>query len=100
MMPEIKSVIVATAHPIGPNDTGQCAQGWYTLDGDVVTMCGSDGVPLRDSMSGAKIVHRLVDGEHPVVIAKRLTLRIHRSERGDEMAGFNRPIRYPKTGWR
>ena len=43
MMPEIKSVIVATAAPIGPNDTGQCAQGWYTLDGDVVTMWDSDG---------------------------------------------------------
>jgi hypothetical protein len=97
-MSEIKSVIVATSHPIGKGDTGQCAQGWYTLSDGVVTMCDSDGVPLRDSMSGAMIVHRLVDGEHPVVIAKRLTLRIHRSERGDDDKGFNRPIRYSSKG--
>jgi hypothetical protein len=32
----------------------------------------------------------------PVAIAKRLTLKLHRAARGDDIAGFNRPLRYQK----
>jgi hypothetical protein len=94
-----KAVIVIVANPCGRNDTGQCAEGFYTLDGDLLTMTDRDGVPLRDENSGARITQRLAQGESDKAVAKRLTLKIHRAANGDEMAGFNRPIRYPKAGW-
>jgi hypothetical protein len=50
-------------------------------------------------MTGARITHRLAPDENEKVVAKRLTLKIHRTSNGDEMAGFHRPIRYPKSGW-
>jgi hypothetical protein len=41
---------------------------------------------------------RLLPGESEKAAAKKLTLKLHRDARGDEMAGFHRPIRYPKWG--
>jgi hypothetical protein len=47
-MPEIKSVIVITANPSGGrDDLGSCEEGFYTLDGDVLTMVTATGQPLR-----------------------------------------------------
>jgi hypothetical protein len=37
-------------------------------------------------------------GESEKAVAKRLTLKMWRTENRDEMAGFHRPIRYCKSG--
>ena len=52
-MSEIKSVIVTTAKPTGPDDLGRCEEGFYTVANGILTMCDRDGVPLRDDNTGA-----------------------------------------------
>jgi hypothetical protein len=42
------------------------------------------------------MTHHMASGENEKAIAKRLTLKIFNPARGDEMAGFNRRIDYPK----
>jgi hypothetical protein len=97
MMP--KAVIVIVANPTGKDDRGIVAEGFYTRDGDTLTMTDRDGVPLRDDNNGERITHRLGAGENHVTIAKRTTLRLHRAERGDETSSaFNRRIDYPSRG--
>jgi len=93
----IKQVTVITSNPSG-NDLGSCEVGFYTLEGDLLTMVDGDGVPMRNANTGEKITHRLASGESEKTIAKRLTLKIFNAARGDEIAGFNRPIHYPKCG--
>jgi hypothetical protein len=63
-------------------------------------MTDIDGKPVRRRYSGEVSRHRLAEGDDPVVIAKRLTLAIWRSNTGgDASGGFNRPLRYPDSVW-
>jgi hypothetical protein len=93
-----KAVVAIVSNPVGKDDRGIVAEGFYTLDGDLLTMTDRDGVPLRDENNGAQITHRLLPGESEKVVAKRLTLRRHREENRDEMAGFHRWVRYGHSG--
>jgi hypothetical protein len=93
-MPEIKSVIVTTANPIGRGDLGQCEEGFYVVEGDVLTMVTATGEPLRGVM-GERITARLTSGEEARGVAKRLTLGQWRSS-GGERSDFHRPLRYSK----
>jgi hypothetical protein len=52
--------------------------------------------PFRGK-GGDRVTHKL-GGEDASTIAKRLTLKIYRMVRGDGMAGFNRPLKYPALG--
>jgi hypothetical protein len=97
-MPEIKSVVVITANPVGEGDPGQCAEGWYVVENGMLTMVNRDGVPLRDNNTGRRFAMGLLPGESEKAAAKKLTLKVHRAARGDDMAGFHRPIRYGKSG--
>ena len=56
-------------------------------------MTYGDGKPFHGK-SGEKITHRLQAGDDITVIAKRLTMQIHRGSRGDGMVDFNRPLNY------
>jgi hypothetical protein len=76
---------------------GSCAEAFFTLEGDVLTMTDCDGEPIRTS-GGDVMCHTMAPGENPVAIAKRFALQIHRAANGDDMAGFNRPIHYPRWG--
>ena len=96
---DIKGVVVIVSNPTSKNDGGEVAEGWYTLDGDLLTMTDRDGVPLRDDNSGARITHRLANGESDKAVAKRLTLRRYREENRDGMSAFHRRIEYPSRGW-
>jgi hypothetical protein len=77
---------------------GRATVGYYVVEGNLVTMTDRDGMPFH-GRSGEKITHKLQTGDEPAIIAKRLTLQIHRASgwqihrasRGDCMAGFNRP---------
>jgi hypothetical protein len=60
-------------------------------------MTYGDGKPFH-GRSCEKITHRLQAGDDVTVIAKRLTIQIHRASRGDWMTGFNRPLNYPRSG--
>jgi hypothetical protein len=95
---EIHQCTVIVANPSGSDDVGRAAEGFYTIDGDTLTMCDSEGVPLRNANTGERITHRLGAGENRVTIAKRLTLKIWRDDRSDGVAGFGRRIDYPKWG--
>jgi hypothetical protein len=92
---EVRQVTVITANPTRSDDVGSCAEGFYTIDGDTITMCDSEGVPLRDSNNGERVTARL-SGEPEKVIAKRLTLKRHRAENGDDANGFGKVIHYER----
>jgi hypothetical protein len=94
-----KQVTVITANPTGKGDLGACEVGHYVVENDLITMTDSDGAPLRDANTGERISHRMATNENEKTVAKRLTLKLFRSERGDDMAGFSRPLRYPKLAY-
>jgi hypothetical protein len=96
---DVRQITVITRNPSGSDDRGSCEDGWYTVDDGVLTMTDAEGAALRNPNTGEKITHRLAPGESDKAVAKRLRLKIYRDARPDEMAGFNRPIRYPKSGW-
>ena len=61
-------------------------------------MTHGDGRPFI-GRSGERITQKLQRGDDPTVIAKRLTLRIHRSTYNDRMANFHtRRLVYPRSG--
>jgi hypothetical protein len=74
-------------------------QGFYFVADGVLTMTDGDGKPVRRRYSGEVYQQKLQEGDDPVVIAKRLTLAIWRSNTGgDASGGFNRRLRYPDFG--
>lgn len=98
-MPEVKSVAVSVANPTHPDDPGRATIGYYVIEGDVLTMTDGNGVPVRRRYGGEVYRQKLESGDNPVVIAKRLTLSIWRSNTGgDASGGFNRPLSYPPLG--
>jgi hypothetical protein len=90
----IKSVVVTTAKPSGPGDLGQVAEGFYYVEGGILTMCDPDGRPLRDDNNGRQVALRLLPGDDVAGLAKKLTLQQYRAANRDQMAGFGRAIRY------
>lgn len=94
----IKSAVAIVSNPVNAKDTGEVAQGNYTLENGVLTMTDADGVPLRDENTGGRIEMRLLPGESETVAARRLTLKIHRAANGDQLAGFHKRIDYGRWG--
>jgi hypothetical protein len=93
-MSDVHQVTVITRNPLGEDDVGNCEIGFYTVDGDILTLTTAEGVALRDEYTGERITAYL-DGEHPATIAKRIVGRRYRASQPDDN-GFNRPLRYPK----
>jgi hypothetical protein len=61
-MPEsrdIRAVVAVVSNPIGKGDTGEVVEGFYTRDGDTLTMTDREGNPLRDDNNGERITVRL-----------------------------------------
>jgi hypothetical protein len=97
---DVKAVIAVVSNPIDKRDGVIVTEGWYTRDGDLITMTDIHGEPLRNEDTGARFTQRLEPGQDAVGAAKRLVMRRYRAERGDEMADFHsRPLRYPDRGW-
>jgi hypothetical protein len=67
------------------DDPGEIAEGWFSIDGKVLTVTDANG---RHVGSRA-----MLEGENPRVVAKRL-LR----EKTPEAESFNRPLSYPNAG--
>jgi hypothetical protein len=97
-MPEVRQVHAIVSNPIREGDTGRVTIGYYTVADDVLTMTDGDGKPDRRRYSGELYKHKLAESDDPVVIAKRLTLAIWRSNTRGDASGFNRPLRYPDFG--
>ena len=95
-MSEVKSVTAIISHPSprDPHDMGRCTVGYYIVEGNLLTMTYGDAKPFH-GRSGERITPKL---QYPTVIAKRLTMQIHRASRGDGMADFNRPLNYRPLG--
>jgi hypothetical protein len=75
--------------------SGMVEDGWFRVsDGDTVTLCTREGVPVVDA-SGRKRSALIKDGETEKQVAARLlrqSLPI-----GGRPNGFDKPIRYPKA---
>jgi hypothetical protein len=71
-MSEVKSVAVSVSSPSPADPAGRAIVGFYVIEGDVLTMTDGDGKPVRRRHSGELYKHKLVEGDDPVVIAKRL----------------------------
>ena len=67
------------------DDPGEIAEGWFSIDGKVLTVTDANG---RHVGSRA-----MLEGENARVVAKRL-LR----EKAPESESFNRPLSYPNAG--
>ena len=61
-------------------------------------MTDGDGKAVRRKFSGEPYKHKLGPDDDPIIIAKRLTLRIYRSNADDGLGGFNRQLNYPPIG--
>jgi hypothetical protein len=79
----IKQVIIITHHPVGDEDPGRVAIGFYQVINGMAVMCTEDGRPTGK---------RLAAGDDPDKVAKRLT-REAWLRRGGE-SDFNRPLVY------
>lgn len=103
-MSEIHSVIVTICHPTPgkQDDHGQVTNGFYKLEGELLTMTDGDGTPMRKP-NGDFYTHKLRAGENHNIIARVLTMEVwrmvHGKTKGDTSGtGFNRPLNYPSSG--
>jgi hypothetical protein len=95
--PEVYRVIVQI-RPRAGDDPGQVTNGYYTLDGQVLTMTDGDGRPVR-RRNGEQYIHRLQEGEGAAAVARRLTREVRLMARGETgVAGFHRKLRYDIGG--
>jgi hypothetical protein len=94
-MPEVRNVIVILRNPSAnvPGDTGQVTIGYYTVEGDTLTMTDSTGKPMRRHSDGEVYTHKLKAGDDPHTIAGLKTKTIRTMIHGDDGA-FNRPLHY------
>jgi hypothetical protein len=85
--PEVKSVWVQTAGPIGPGDPGAAEPAFYFVSDGVLNLCDDDGKPTRHT-------HQLKPSDDPCRIAgrlKRAALALTHSD-------FNRRLNYQPLG--
>jgi len=97
---EVQSVVVQVRPCSEREPAGAVTYGYFTIDDNVLTMTGSDGMPVRDPVSGEMWTHKLEPGEDARNVARRLTLKVRRSLRGETEAQerFREPIKLPKLG--
>jgi hypothetical protein len=94
-MSEIHQVTAIVSNPgSNPNDHGRVTIGYFVLQDGLLTMTDGEGTAIRNR-TGEKVTHKLKHEEDAGVIARRLTLQIHRMAKGESgPAGFNRPLSY------
>jgi hypothetical protein len=97
-MSEVKEVTAILSNPTGRDEVGQITYGFYTIEGQKLTMTDGEGTPVRRK-NGDLVQHTLGEGENPDDVARRLTKDFRRHIHGDS-PDFNRPLSYPKRGWR
>jgi hypothetical protein len=96
--PKVERVIV-TIRPSDPEtgDPGSARFGYYTVEGDLLTMTDENGTPIKNGRD-EMITAVLEDGSDARAIASVLT---RNRSRGSGMRGFEKgALRYPDGGWR
>jgi len=96
-IPKVEKINVILTRPTEYQSRTWCC-GHYIIKDDVLTMTDKDGKPVVD-LQGKTYSQRL-DGENPRIIAACMTKKIRLELRGKsgKVAGFNRPLVYPKIG--
>jgi len=92
-MREVKFVVATVSNPTGADDLGTVAEAHYFVEDGVVRLCEPDGRAL-----GEPYRRRLEKGEHERDVARRLALRLHRSNYPDD-GGFHRPTGSLRYSW-
>jgi hypothetical protein len=91
--------VIVTIRPSDPEtgDPGAARFGYYTVAGDLLTMTGENGTPIKNSQD-QMITAVLASPSDARGVAASL---VRKRARGDGMRGFGRgPLRYPDEGWR
>jgi hypothetical protein len=92
--PKVQSCCVVIAQPAHEGDLGEVIDcWWYEQDGAVV-LCSQSGKPTGDEK-------RLMPGDNPLLVARRLRLVAYRSERPAESVkgfGAGRRLHYGPLG--
>lgn len=99
----VKYIQIQIARPAGPDDPGVVEEGWYVVDGHMVTLTDAAGRPLErtGSASSARSFvttptrweRRLREGEDALQAVRELLWAKYRaSKKGTD---FNRPLRLP-----
>jgi hypothetical protein len=78
------SVQVRACHD--DDDAGEIAEGWFSIDGKVLTVTGTNGKYVGS--------RAMLEGEDARVVAKQLL----REKKVPESESFNRPLSYPNAG--
>jgi hypothetical protein len=96
--PKVERVIV-TIRPSDPEtgDPGSARIGYYTVEGELLTMCDENGAPLKTDHD-QMITAVLESPSDAHAVASVLT---RKRSRGSGMRGFEKgALRYPDGGWR
>jgi hypothetical protein len=76
---------------------GAVSQAYFVEEGGKVTLTDRDGRPVHDP-EGRDCSRTLAESDNPDQVAALLLRNLRTKVRGDRVAGFDRPIVYPK-GW-
>ena len=96
--PKVERVIV-TIRPSDPEtgDPGSARFGYYTVDGELLTMTDENGTPIKNDRD-QMITAVLESPSDAHAVASVLT---RKRSRGSGMRGFERgALKYPDGGWR
>jgi hypothetical protein len=95
---EVRHTFITISRPMRDGDTGKIEEGCYTLEGDTVTLTDQEGKPLVSGRLQTGYAGKIGPGETPEHAASRLLWRKYRATKGG--SDFNRPLVFPKEGWR
>jgi hypothetical protein len=83
--------------PVTPGEPqGRVTPGFYTLDGNVLTMTDGEGAVVRDRRNGELYQEVLKPDQNPRSVAARLTKEIWKANQSGGLPGFNRRLDYSR----
>ena len=96
--PKVERVIV-TIRPSDPEtgDPGSARFGYYTVDGELLTMTDENGTPIKNDQD--QMITAVL--ESPTTAHAVASVLTRNRSRGSGMRGFEKgALRYPDGGWR
>jgi hypothetical protein len=92
----VNSKIHRVVSYLGPN---QIAEGFYTFDGSTLRMVFANGEPVILEDEPMTETLPICSAEHVEAVAKKLTKRIRRAFRSEQVEGFGRVLEYEKESF-
>lgn len=93
-MTDVKRIIHQVIVHLGPN---RIAEGYYTIDGDTLTMTFDDGSPVLLA-DGSKVTHEITPETNVKGLAAVLAGQVRRELLNELVPGFSRDLDYPAAG--